>query len=149
MFILLSFLFSNKLTGKIRKLIFRITVGAYIVILVARLLISSPDNSFDNTLVSINNYFYAIWILMIIREQFEKSEIISLDYYSSFFWYMLGIFLYSVGTMLFFILWYDLDKENYKELKIWLHSIFNILMYIFFAIGLWISALKTKTVKVN
>jgi hypothetical protein len=106
--------------------------------------------SFLSTLVCINNIIYMIWILLLLKEQYQAEDSI-IQKNNPFAWYLLALIIYAPCTVLVFALYYYIrDPENPVERNLWIiHSSCNILLYILFTVGLSLHkkhrALQTKT----
>ncbi len=136
-FILLSFLFRNKIITKNKRTIFSFLCIIYTVI-VAFSFYDLGIETFISELASLNNFIYTVWIMLFLLEQYELDKPFLFNFKTPFFWYTIGILFYSVCTLLIFILWYNLDNGDNinKAIKKIIHSIFNINMYVMFTIGI-------------
>jgi len=98
---------------------------------------------FYNELVCANNIIYCTWILLLILEQYKEDAFV-LDYRNSLYWYISGLFLYAPCTVLIFSFWHYIksNPESYLiHLKL-IHHVFNILMYLFFSVGIFFDTRK-------
>jgi hypothetical protein len=87
-----------------------------------------------------NSLIYIIWIMTFLKEQYGSDSFI-IHKRNPFAWYVLALIIYSPCTMLVFSLYYYIRDPHRAELyNLWLiQEICNILLYLFFAVGLFIS----------
>ena len=88
----------------------------------------------------VNSLIYIIWIMTFLKEQYN-SESFVIHKRNPFAWYLLAFIVYSPCTVLVFSLYYYIRDPHRAELyNLWLIQIIcNILLYLFFAVGLFIS----------
>lgn len=135
-FILLAALFRNKILTRPKMRIFNITIILYCIGAIFTFDYYGIKEDFISALASANNFIYTCWIMLLLLEQYELDKPFPLNFKTPFFWYAIGLFFYSVCTILIFVLWYNLEGAESKSAKIIIHSIFNINMYIMFMIGI-------------
>jgi hypothetical protein len=85
--------------------------------------------------VAVNNLIYTAWILAIFLEQYKFSNEKNLDFKTPFFWYVMALLFYAPCTAMIFSMWVYIESTT-SPLTI-IHAIFNINMYVLFAIGFW------------
>lgn len=145
-FIFFYALFANKWLKTIRKQIFEILGGLYLIISICIVSTWGISNTFISSWAWINNLFYVVWIMMLLYEQYFKSIAFLIIPSIPFFWFVIGILFYAPCTMLAFSMWDYMEKSK-SDLAVLLkiiHHIFNINMYIFFTIGILIDSKKLK-----
>jgi len=141
-------LFRTKILRRETILLFWFIIGAYIVLSAYFVLQLDLMNRFINEiavmngigcLVLIGAYFYETFL-------FDKGELTRTN---PFFWYLIGILIYSACTTLVYSLWQRiLDNPDSILKNLWnLQNIFNILTYILFTIGF--TATRTKNIHAN
>ncbi|MBS1748226.1 MAG: hypothetical protein JST21_18860 [Bacteroidetes bacterium] len=143
-FLLMTILLSNKFMAANTRILFRGSVYAYIIIAMALIIVNGIRGRFLNELICLSSLLYAAWILMLIVEQFDDSTArIEISFSSSFTWFLLGMFFYALGTIMIFAFW-NFVKNGPPKISKWLsgvHSIFNIILYLFICVGLVIDFL--------
>lgn len=103
---------------------------------------------FLNEWVCIANVCYIGWIFLYILECLIKN-IDLLNPNLPMFWYLAGLILYTPCTALVFSFYYYIGKNALIK-NLWvIHDIFNTILYIFFAIGLYKSYRESILTKVN
>lgn len=140
-FIIMCFLFKNKFFHKKTIKIFLYTIFFYSLLVVILILINGIIFRFLSEWICLNSLIYISWILLLILEQYD-DVLLNLTPFTSFFWYILGIFLYSSCTMLLFSLWNYMENVS-VELKV-IHQIFNTILYVMFTIGFFIDYKLTR-----
>jgi hypothetical protein len=147
-FLILYLLFAGKFKQRTHGYIFTITLPVYTVIAVLLLIKNGIATYFLNGLVCINNVVYMIWILLFLKEQYSLPETV-IQRTNSFAWYLLALLIYAPCTVIVFALYYYIRKAgNPVLLNLWIiQSVCNILLYIFFTIGLFIQKQQAKYLK--
>jgi len=143
------FLFISKTASALRQRILYVMAAAFILISIYLVYHHGVSIRFLNEWVIWNNIFQLIWIGLCLLE-FYYSEQTVIDLSQPFFWYLIGITCYASCTAIFYSLWYFI-KENPDEQFIVLnsiHHIFNILLYLFFTMGLLRNVKLSKNQKV-
>lgn len=137
-FILFFFFFRSKFSRTGSKKLFYIITFSYIIITIIFLFINGILSRFLNEWICLNSLVYTAWILLLILEQYDDDTKLSIMPGTPFFWFMLGIFLYSLCTMLIFSFWNFIETTSAETSGILkaIHQVFNINLYIMFAIGL-------------
>lgn len=131
------FLFRNKITSAFRQMILNAMAAIFILISAYLIFQHGIQFRFLNEWVIWNNIFQLTWIGLCLLEYYYSEEAV-IDLSRPFFWFLTGITCYASCTAIFYSLWYFI-KENRDEQFIVLnsiHHIFNILLYLFFTIGL-------------
>jgi len=107
---------------------------------------------FLHELVSINNFFYILWILLVIVKKHNSDDSFHLfDLRYPLFWYMSGLLFYSICTFIIFLMW-GFIKSHPKSMltHLWIiHYIFNINMYLAFSIGMYKSKRGVNSYALN
>ena len=90
-------------------------------------------------LVCVNNVIYMLWILLLLKQEYGSEQTI-IEKDNPFTWFFISLILYAPCTVLTFALYqYIRDPQNLllKNLGV-IQDIFNIILYLFFSIGLLI-----------
>lgn len=87
-------------------------------------------------MISINNLLYTFLIFLYLIKQFNNDNYL-LSISDPYNWYIIGLLLYAPCTFFVFANYLKTSSNlNSGKSVLWvIHNIFNILMYIFFAIG--------------
>lgn len=95
------------------------------------------EKRFLNEWVIVNNTFQMIWVCFCLTEYY-KFEDLQIETNQPFFWFLAGITIYATCTVTFYALWYFVqsDSKGSAQLIKIIHHIFNILLYLFFSIGI-------------
>lgn len=147
-FILMYLLFRPKYETRLRRSIQWWSAVAYGVISVYFVLVLARyriDDRFLNLWVCANNLTYILWIMLFLQEQYNSdSFVIRRD--NPFAWYVLAFIVYAPCTVLVFGLYYYIrDPARPDQWNMWvIQSVCNIILYIFFAAGLFISTKDEK-----
>jgi hypothetical protein len=117
----------------------------YSIMAVVDVICFGVSNRFLNELVCFNNLMYILWVLLFFRHQYS-SDTIEISSKNPGTWYLLGLAFYAPCTLLIFSFYHYIRDHPLSFLKnLWvIHNCFNIIMYVFFAIGLYIDATKKK-----
>lgn len=140
-FLLMAILFSNKFMATNPRRLFRVSVYVYIIIGLTLLIVNGVEERFLYELICLSSLLYTAWILMLIVEQFDdRTDRIEISFSSSFTWFLLGMFFYALGTIMIFAFWNFVKDGPVKisRLLTGIHSVFNIILYLFMCIGLTI-----------
>lgn len=137
-FLLCYQLFKKKLHKKQLQKVFSYLTAIYIVSSVLIIVNFNLNKTFISEWVCLTNLIYTIWILLILIEEYQR-ETVAIHARQPFFWYMLGIFLYAPCTAMIFSIWHYLQENKDSALQnlYLIHGVFNISMYILFAIGIF------------
>lgn len=118
-----------------RKIRF-MTIIVFVVLSIVIMLVYGLQNRFLNEWVCIANLCYVAWIFIFILQSLLDNTAI-LDSRLPMFWYVAGLILYSPATALVFSFYYSISKNQFIK-SLWIiHGIFNTVMYLFFAIGMY------------
>lgn len=93
---------------------------------------------FIGELVAVNNVIYMVWILAIFRQEFSEEETF-IEISNPFIWYLIALILYAPCTIITLSLYHYIRNPEtpiFRDLVI-IQDIFNILLYILFAVGLF------------
>jgi hypothetical protein len=137
------FLFANKFLLKSSRVVLQCSILLYLCFVVYYLFSQGFAASFLNILVCINNCIYVLWILLLLKEQYQVKESFIVRS-NPFMWYLLGILIYAPCSVVVFALYhYIREQENILIANLWIiQSICNILLYILFTVGLFIPKQK-------
>ena len=137
------FLFVNKFLQRSSKMVVHVFAFAYLLVAVYFFITKGITDDFLNTLVCINNCIYMLWILLLLKEQYQVKETLVVKS-NPFMWYLLGILIYAPCSVIAFALYnYIREQESTIIANLWvIQSICNILLYILFTIGLFIPKQK-------
>ncbi len=136
---ILYILFREKLNEGIHKKIVYVSLGLYIVISLVIMIREGLSNSFLNSLACVNNVIYMVWILLILKEQYNVEDFI-IRKSNPFAWYLLAILIYAPCSLIALALYYYIRNPlNPVLLNLWIiQSVCNILLYILFSVGLFL-----------
>ena len=137
-FIMLYQMFSKKFTYHWNLVIFKFSVYLYILISLVFITYADATHRFINEWVCLNNLIFTGWTLLFITEQFWKEDGSDFHARDPFFWYISAYFFYSPCTLLVYSLWNSIHGQHgplADGLRL-IHNVFNILMYVFFTVGL-------------
>ncbi len=142
---ILYFLFFDKYQHPTIKVILKITLFVYIVIATAIILRDGIRDKFLNDLVCVNNVAYMIWILLLLKEQYNIQDSI-IHKKNPFAWYLLAFLIYAPCSIIAFALYHYIRGDASPVLKnLWIiQSVCNILLYILFSVGLLLRGQKNK-----
>jgi hypothetical protein len=137
------FLFANKFLQKSSRMVVYVSVAAYLLIAFYFFISKGIAVEFLNTLVCVNNCIYMLWILLLLKEQYQAKETLIVKT-NPFMWYLLGILIYAPCSVIAFALYHYMREQNSGIIaNLWvIQSICNILLYILFTIGLFIPKQK-------
>lgn len=137
---ILALVFERKFHGWMNTWLFRRAVSVYFAGTLVFFVIKGVSGDFINELVCLNNGLYMIWILFLLKEQYD-NDTSPIRRNSPFAWYLLGVLIYAPCTIIVFALYhYIRNVSNPLRMNAWIiQSVCNILMYMLFTIGLFIS----------
>lgn len=137
------FLFVNKFSQQGSRMVVYISALLYVGTVIWFFSTQGFTATFLNTLVCINNCIYMLWILLLLKEQYQVRESFIVKS-NPFMWYLLGMLIYAPCSVIAFALYhYMREQENVVIANLWvIQSICNILLYILFTIGLFIPKQK-------
>lgn len=141
--IVFYFLFINKFSQQGNKWVVYSSAVLYLFVALYFFIKEGFAAKFLNTLVCINNSIYMLWILLLLKEQYQVKESFIVKT-NPFMWYLLGMLIYAPCSVIAFALYhYIREQENVVIANLWvIQSICNILLYILFTIGLFIPKQK-------
>jgi hypothetical protein len=100
--------------------------------------------------VSYSNLLYLLLVILFLYEKYQ-SQNFALSPKNQNFWYCVGLLIYAPTTFLMFMLYTKVSvnqKATYSYL--WsIHDIFNTLMYLLFAIGMYMNYCRSKNLQNN
>jgi hypothetical protein len=137
-FFMLYLMFRNKFTYRWNLAIFKCSVCLYILLSAIAIAYTGVVHRFVNEWVCLNNLIFTGWTLLFITEQFWREDGTDFHAGAPFLWYISAYFLYSPCTLLVYSLWNRIHGQHGllpDGLRL-IHNVFNILMYVFFTIGL-------------
>lgn len=137
-FIILYLLFKDKYSNNISKLVLTSTVIIYCLLSVYLLNAYGISNQFISSWVCVNNIIYIIWILFFLKEQYQ-IESFTIERGNPFSLYILALIFYAPLTLITFALYYYIRKDAVSVLQYLslIQDICNIILYVFFSIGLF------------
>ena len=141
-FIFLALFFEDKFDLPSHQKCYRYSIAFYIPICVLLLVTIGIKGRFVNEWVCVNNLVYTGWCLMYITQQFRSEREDFAGIREPGLWYVAGWFFYASCTLLNYSLWHHIKYSSdpvVKNLTI-IHSLFNIALYLFFSVGLFIDA---------
>jgi hypothetical protein len=133
-FLLFFSIFYRHVENSKNLLLLKATFMAYVTLSIFFIVHFNITKDFISEWAILNNICYTAWILIIFFEQYAYTNSKSLDFHDPFFWYVMGLLFYAPCTAMIFSMWNFIQKDNNSLLKM-IHEIFNINMYILFAIG--------------
>lgn len=141
--VIIYFLFINKFSQQGNKWVVYSSAVLYLFVALYFFINEGFAAKFLNTLVCINNSIYMLWILLLLKEQYQVKESFIVKT-NPFMWYLLGMLIYAPCSVIAFALYhYIREQENVVIANLWvIQSICNILLYILFTIGLFIPKQK-------
>jgi hypothetical protein len=139
-FLLLYGLFYKKYYVRLNRVLLRLSVFVYAGVSLYFVMRYGIKEHFLSRWVCLNNLIYIFWIMTFLKEQYS-SESFVIQKRNPFAWYILAFIIYAPCTVLIFCLYYYIRDPQRAELwNLWVIQIIcNILLYIFFAVGLFIS----------
>lgn len=142
-FVILYVLFYNKYHLVFYNTVFRLSLWVYLLIAGWVIVADGFSDKFLNDLACYNNIIYTIWILLFLKEQYHLKDTV-IKKSNPFTWYLLALLIYATCSIIEIALYYYIREKATRELmNIWIiHSVFNILLYLFFTVGLFISRKK-------
>ena len=133
-------LFREKYERSINRRLLNLSALLYLVASLYFVVANGMMNQFIERWVCVNNLIYILWIMIFLKEQYS-SDSFAIHKYNPFAWYILAFIIYAPCTLVLFCLYYYIRGPHRAELwNLWLIQIIcNILLYLFFAVGLFIS----------
>jgi len=135
-FFLLFMVFRKHIEVEKNRLLLNITAGFYTLASLFFIAYFGLLKNFIPEWAALNNLIYTLWILTVILEQYRYTNNYSLDFNSPFLWFVMGLLFYAPCTAMIFSMWNYIENTDASPLKI-VHAIFNINMYLLFAVGFW------------
>lgn len=135
----LYLLFISKYNRPVTRSVVKATAVLYALACLYFFVSFGVTQKFLSSLVCINNVCYMLWILLLLKQEYSVPETI-IQKNNPFTWYLIAIILYAPCTVAHFALYYYI-RDVANPLLIGLsaiQSIFNILLYLFFSVGLFI-----------
>ena len=145
-FTLLGILFYKQVSKRNTKLTLTVTYLFYAILSIYFFTQVGITGKFISEWILTNNLLYLFWIGLFLYEtfQFDSGE---LTLHRPFFWYLIGILIYSACASIVFSLWHKiLSSEKNSILKyLWsVQNICNIIMYLLFTVGLFLEFRNSK-----
>jgi len=146
-FLLVYLFIGRSLESSLFKNISMGTVVAFGILVFGFIFYFGMQAKFFNEWVAVANIFYLTWILLFVLESL-KNEKKLIDARQPLFWYLSGLILYTPCTVIVFALYYHIDTSRNILIKnLWIiHGVFNIILYLFFTIGLYKTRRQRMTV---
>ena len=137
-FIFIYLFIGNKFQGAIFKKISVLLIFLFISYSCFLCMYYGLSERFLNEWVCSANMCYLIWIFLFILESLilEKKLV---NTHNPAFWFITGLIIYTPCTIFVFALCYYIETSgNYLIKNLWIiHGIFNTILYVLFAIGLY------------
>ncbi|HUB59613.1 MAG TPA: hypothetical protein VL978_02860 [Puia sp.] len=140
-FILMYGLFRGKYEMRLNKRLLWISAVIYGVISVWFIVVYGIRDHFLERWECLNSLIYIIWIMTFLKEQYTSDSFV-IQKRNPFAWYVLAFIIYSPCTVLVFSLYYYIRRGPHHSAlyNLWrIPIICNILLYLLFAVGLFIS----------
>ncbi len=136
-FILYFFMFLSKTSSSFNRKFLYGSLLFFSVISIVFVYKQGLCKEFLNVWVIINNTIQICWVCLCLMEYFNNDESV-IEIYHPFFWFLSGITAYATCTIAVYSLWYFIksDSKGPAEFINVIHHIFNILLYVFFSIGI-------------
>lgn len=144
-FLIYWFIFKEKISSVSRKKVLDLMLFLFCIISFWMITYFGLAIRFLNEWVIVNNIFQLVWICIYLLEYYY-SEDNHMNYSQPFFWFLIAITGYASCTAVFYSLWYFIKNNPNRDILLinLIHHIFNILLYLFFSIGLLLNFQKTK-----
>jgi len=96
--------------------------------------------------VVVNNTIQICWVCVFLMEYYRHDEA-EIETWHPFFWFLSGIAVYATCTIVVYGLWDNIraSSSGPTQLLNGIHHFFNIMLYIFFSIGLLKNRRPNKT----
>jgi hypothetical protein len=130
--------FKTSFFAKRGRKIFNVLAVTGLLIAIYFIVFIGIRHRFLSEWVCFNNIIYTACVLLLLLDIYEDDAVF-LNQKMPLFWYLLGIFFYTSCTILIFGFWDQIMTALTNKSIILLfsvNSIFNIFMYIAFAIGI-------------
>lgn len=138
-FAILYAVFLSKFSVTVNRLLVHLSAGLFYALCVLMLFRFGFKKEFLNLLVCACNVIYMFWVLLLLKQEYNAEETF-ITKNNPFTWYLIAVALYSPGRVATLALYYYIrDESNPVRMSLSLiDSLFNILLYLFFAVGLLI-----------
>ena len=132
-------IFISKYTRSSSLIIIQISSILYFIVCSYFFAAFGIEEKFLSGLVCTNNIIYMLWILLLLKQEYGADETLIIKG-NSFTWYFIAVIFYAPCTVATFALYYYIrDPVNPVRINLSvIQSAFNILLYLFFSIGLLI-----------
>ena len=143
-YLIFYLLFKKKMIFKKLNFTFNIITVIYIIFSFSLVIQNGITHRFINQWDLLNNIIYLIWIGLYLYQSFD-IDTGELARYSPFLWHVLGILLYSSCTTVVYSLWQKIlnsPKESVLKYLFNIQNVFNIILYIFFSVGILMNIKK-------
>lgn len=145
-FFILFYLFKAKFRNRTGQFGVLASAAIYLVVMLFFFSRHGVQERFIGELVAVNNVIYMIWILAIFKQEFSE-ETTFIEISQPFSWYLIALILYAPCTIITLSLYHYIRNPEtpiFRDLVI-IQDIFNILLYILFAIGLFIRSRENSS----
>ncbi|MGB4772848.1 MAG: hypothetical protein WBP58_15390 [Chitinophagaceae bacterium] len=145
-FFILFYLFKAKFRNRTGQFGVLASAAIYLVVMLLFFSRHGVQERFIGELVAVNNVIYMIWILAIFKQEFSE-ETTFIEISQPFSWYLIALILYAPCTIITLSLYHYIRNPEtpiFRDLVI-IQDIFNILLYILFAIGLFIRSRENSS----
>ncbi len=136
-FILYFFMFLGKTSSAFNRKFLYASLIFFSIISIVFVYKQGLSKEFLKDWVIINNTIQICWVCLCLMEYFKNDDAV-IEIYHPFFWFLSAITAYATCTIAVYGLWHFIksDSKGPAELIKVIHHIFNILLYIFFSIGI-------------
>jgi hypothetical protein len=138
-FFILFYVFKSKFRSRAGQFGVYASAVLYAMIMLFFFSRHGVQERFIGELVAVNNVVYMMWILAIFKQEFSE-DLTFIEISQPFSWYLIAIILYAPCTIITLSLYHYIRNPEtpiFRDLVI-IQDIFNILLYILFAVGLFI-----------
>lgn len=142
-FFLLGLIFYRVFTHHLSKKAIIVTIIAFVAFAVINALFIQTIYEFNTIARAVESFLLILLALLFFYKVFQESTVMRLEKYPMF-WINSGILVYFCGSFFLFIFSnYILEQSRNELYAYWgIHSALNIVLNLFFAMGLWYSPQK-------
>ena len=136
-FTLYFLLFLSKMRSVFNRKFLYLSLFLFIAVSLILIFKKGLQQNFLNELVIFNHVMQICWVCLCLMEYYKTDEAF-IETRQPFFWFLSGITAYASCTIIFYSLWNIVksDEKGPMQLLKLIHHFFNIMLYIFFSIGL-------------
>lgn len=140
-FILLAIFYGRLLSGYINDMIIRLTAVVFVLFSLVNSIFFQPINTFNSIALTTEAILLVILSIFTFIVQLNRAALADQkNQWAGISPINSGIFIYNASTLLLFYFGSSIMRSYSKDISAytWLyHSLFSIIMYICFIIGLW------------